>query len=301
MSEWGDLRYFLEVFRAGTLAGAAKRLRVEATTIGRRLTALERSLESRLFERTPGGFVLTAAGERVLEHATEMEAHMASIERKASGEDQKAAGVVRLATSENLSVGFLASRLAGFAERHRALTLELVTGTGAVDLLRGEADLALRVGPRMRPEQQSLIARKVGAVGLGVYASRAYLERHGEPDPKDGFAGHVLVGYGGALAEIGPNVWMREHASGATVSMRCNSMLGAARAVAVGAGVCVLPCFLADADAALQRVVPKPVLTHDLWLVVHPDLRQTARVRAVYDFLVELLRAERGTLRGAAS
>jgi len=297
VSEWGDLRYFLAVFRARTLAGAAKQLRVEGTTIGRRLTALERRLATRLFERTPDGFVLTAAGERVLEHATEMEAHMSAIERKATGEDRRVAGSVRLATSENFSVGFLASRLAPFLERHPALTLEIVTGTTAVDLLRGEADLALRAGPRMRPEQQSLIARKVCEAGFGVYASRAYVERHGS-DTKEGFVGHVLVGYGGALAEIGPSVWLREHASRATVALRCNSMLGATRAVAAGAGVSVLPCFLADPDPAIERLVSKPVLAHDVWLVVHPDLRTTARVRAVYDFLLELTGAEQGMLRG---
>jgi len=300
VSEWGDLRYFLAVFRAGTLAGAAKQLRVEATTIGRRLTALERRLATRLFERTPDGFVLTAAGERVLEHATEMEAQMDAIERKASGDDQRLAGSVRLATSENFSVGFLASRLPPFLERHPGLTLEVVTGTGAVDLTRGEADLALRAGPRMRPEQQSLIARKVCSAGFGVYASRAYVARHGSPVPKDGFAGHVLVGYSGALSEIGPSVWLREHASRATVALRCNSMLGATRAVAAGAGVSVLPCFLADPDPAIERLVSKPVLTHDVWLVVHPDLRATARVRAVYDFLLELMSAEQGMLRGEA-
>ena len=301
MSEWDDLRYFLAVFRARTLAGAAKQLKVEATTIGRRLTALERRLEARLFDRTPEGFVLTAAGERVLEHATEMEAHVSAIERKASGEDRKLAGSVRLATSENLSVGFLVSRLPPFLERHPALTVDVVTGTAAVDLLRGEADLALRAGPRMRPEQQSLIARKVCEAGFGVYASRAYVERHGSPVTKDGFAGHVLVGYGGALAEIGPSVWMREHAGRATVALRCNSMLGAARAVAAGTGVSVLPCFLGDPDPAMERVVSKPILSHDVWLVVHPDLRTTARVSAVYDFLVELIRVERSMLRGDAS
>jgi len=269
VSEWGDLRYFLAVFRARTLAGAAKQLRVEATTIGRRVTALERRLDTRLFERTPEGFVLTAAGERVLDHATEMEAHMVAIERKVSGEDKSLAGSVRLATSENLSVGFLASRLPPLFDRHPALALEIVTGTAPVDLSRREADLALRVGPRMRPEQQALVARKVADVGLGVYASRAYVERRGAPNVEDGFEGHVLVGYGEALSEIGPSVWLREHASRAPVAVRCNSMIGAARAVAAGIGASVLPCFLADSDPSLARVIPKPVLSHDLWLVVH--------------------------------
>lgn len=301
MSDWSDLRYFLAVFRARTLAGAGKRLRVEPTTIGRRLTALERSLEARLFDRTPDGFVLTAAGERVLDHAVEMEAQMAAIERKASGEDTRIAGDVRLATSENLSVGFLASRLAPFLEKHPGVALEIVTGTAAVDLLRHEADLALRVGARMRPEQLSLIARRVAQVGLGLYASSAYLARRGPPSVDNGCAGHVIVGYGEALADVGPSKWLQEHAREATVALRCNSMLGAARAVASGAGLCVLPCFLADAEPGIERVIPKPVLAHDLWLVVHPSPRAAARVRAVSDFLVQLVRSENDTLSGVRS
>jgi DNA-binding transcriptional LysR family regulator len=301
VSEWSDLRCFLAVVRARTLAGAGKQLRVEATTIGRRVTALERSLGVRLFERTPDGFVLTAAGNRVLEHAVEMEAQMAAIERKVSGEDEKVAGHVRLATSENLSVGFLARRLVSFIDKHPGVALEIVTGTPAVDLLRNEADLALRVGPHMRPGQHSLVTRKVAEVGLGLYASRVYLERRGPPSVKNGCVDHVVVGYGGALAEIDPNLWLEEHASEATVTLRCNSMLGATRAVASGAGMSVLPCFLADAEPGLERILPKPVLSHDLWLVVHPAPRAVARVRAVYDFLVELVRTERATLSGTRS
>lgn len=118
---------------------------------------------------------------------------------------------------------------------------------------------------------------------------------------KDGFASHALVGYAGTLAEITPSIWLREHAAGATVAMRCNSMLGVTRAVASGAGVSVVPCFLAEGDPAIERVFPKIVFAHDAWLVVHPDLRETARVRAVYDFLVELMRTERALLRGDVS
>jgi DNA-binding transcriptional LysR family regulator len=298
VSDWGDLRYFLAVFRARTLAAAGKQLRVEATTVGRRVTALERDLEARLFDRTPQGFVLTEAGERVLDHAIEMEAQVAAVERKVSGDKGKLAGGVRLATSENLSVGFLASRLQPFLDAHPTVLLDVETGTQAVDLLRREADLALRVGPRVRPEQQSLIARKLASVGLGLYASSGYLARRGHPSTKDGCAGHRVIGYCGELAEVGPSRWLRDHAHAATVALRANSMIGAARAVASGAGLGLLPCFVGDIEPGLERAIAEPVLTNDLWLVVHPELRDVARVRVLYDFLVELVRRESATLSG---
>ena len=299
MSEWSDLRYFLALEREGTLAGAARALKCESTTVGRRIAALEQSLGARLFDRKTDGFVLTIAGERILEHARAVETHVNEVERTAAGEDARVEGAVRLATSENLAVAFLLRVLAPLHERHPGIVLEVQTGVRPVDLLNREADLAVRVGPGMRPQQQSLVAKKLAAIGMTIYASASYVERYGTPRVGDGLAGHVVCGYCGDIAKIAPGEWLEEHAAKARVAMRASSMLCIARAVSAGVGLSMLPCFLGDTAPGLQRLAPPPLVSAEAWLVVHPDLQKTARVRAVIDFLVEAMELQGAALGGA--
>lgn len=299
MSEWSDLRYFLALAREGTLAGAARSLKCESTTVGRRIVALEQSLGARLFDRTTDGFVMTIAGERIVDHARVVETEMNAVERKAAGEDARVQGVVRLATSENLAVGFLLRVLAPLHERHPGIVLEVETGSRPADLLKREADLAVRVGPGMRPQQQSLIAKKLVTIGMTAYASASYLERHGVPRIGDGLARHVVCGYGGDIAKIPPGAWLDEHAAKARVAMRASSMLCITQSVSAGVGLSLLPCFLGDAIPGLQRLAPPPLVSTEVWLVVHPDVHKTARVRAVIDFLVEAMDLHGAALTGA--
>ena len=298
VSEWSDLRYFLAVARTGTLAGAARDLKVEATTVGRRLVALEQSLGARLFDRTTDGMVLTVAGERIVGHARRAEAEIQELQTKASGDDGRIEGTVSLATSENLAVGFLSRVLAPLHERHPGIVLDLSTGARAVDLFKREADLAVRVGPNMRPQQLTLTTRRLATIGSAVYASQAYLERHGAPRSDGGFAGHVVCAYGGELARIPQAKWIEEHAAKGRIVFRANSMLALARSIEAGVGLGVLPCFLGDTLVGTRRLT-EVVAPAEVWLVVHPDVARTARVRAVIDFLVEAMDLYGTALRGA--
>jgi DNA-binding transcriptional LysR family regulator len=298
VSEWSDIRYFLAVSRTGTLAGAGRELKVEATTVGRRLVAFEQALGARLFDRTTDGFVLTIAGERILENARHVEEQMLELERKACGEDAKLEGVVRLATSENLAVGFLLRVLAPIHERHPGIVLDVMTGAQPADLNKREADLAVRVGPNMRPTQQSLVAKKLVTIGMTLYASESYLERHGAPRLDQGLEGHVVCAYGGEIASIPPAAWLVDNGAKARVVLRINSMLGITRSVAAGVGLSLLPCFLGDAEPLLRRVSARPIVFSEAWLVVHPDIQRTARVRAVIDFLNEAMELHGEALRG---
>jgi DNA-binding transcriptional LysR family regulator len=298
VSEWSDLKYFLCVAKTGTLAGAARAMNVEATTVGRRLVALEQSLGARLFDRTPDGFVLTLAGERIVDHARRVEAEVQELERKAAGEDARLEGTVRLATSENLAVGFLSRLLAPLHERHPHIVLEMAMGSKPADLLKHEADLAVRVGPNMRPQQQTLVARKLCTLGMGVYAAESYVARHGEPRLDDRLEGHLIVTYGDELAAIPQAKWIEENGANGRVVLRSNSMLAVAKSIEAGVGVGMLPCFLGDNLVATRRLNAAPLCPTDAWLVVHPDLARTARVRAVIDFLVDAVTALQPTLRG---
>jgi DNA-binding transcriptional LysR family regulator len=205
---------------------------------------------------------------------------------------------VRLATSENLAVGFLQRLLAPIHERHPHITLELTTGPKAVDLLKREADLAVRVGPHMRPQQQTLVARRLCTFGMGVYVAESYVARHGEPRLDDRLAGHLVCAYGDELASIPQAKWTDENASAGRVVLRANSMLALAQSIAAGVGVGMLPCFLGDPLPATRRLNAEPLAPTEAWLVVTQELARTARVRAVIDFLVDAIALHEPALRG---
>lgn len=296
MPDWNDLRYFLAVSREGTLAAAARALKVDATTVGRRLAVLEEELGTRLFDRTPGGFVLTAAGRGIQGTVEGMETAVVAVERRASGEDARLEGVVRVTTTEAFAVHHLLPRFGPFRERHPGIEVQFLTDYGALDLSRREADVAVRLA---RPQDPRLVARKMGEIAISLYAAEDYLARRGMPDPATGCAGHDVIGYAGTAAKWPEAKWLSEVAASARVVLRCNSLLSVVAATGAGVGLGLMPCFKGDTEPGLRRLLP-PVaaLRRDIWLVVHPDLQQNARARAVLDFLAEVLQRERPLLAG---
>jgi DNA-binding transcriptional LysR family regulator len=287
MADWGDLRYFLELSRSGTLAAAARKLRVDYTTVGRRLAALEQDLGAKLFERTPEGLVLTEAGEGIRAAAEEMEEAALLVEQRALGADRKLAGAVRVATTEMLGQVVVLPAVRALHELHPQIRVDLATGANRLDLARREADVALRY---VRPESGDLVSRRVARVAEAAYASKGYLASHPRPAAESGLAGHDVV-----MLETRAQRENRiagEEPSNARIVLRTNNSLSLHRAVALGIGIGALPCYVGDADRELRRVFPEaPVELDDLWLVVHADLQRTSRVRAVIDALEARLEA----------
>ncbi len=292
MPDWNDLRHFLAVARSGTLAGAARTLKVAETTVGRRLQCLESSLGARLFDRTPEGYALTAAGEQMQPMAEQVESQMTDLERRVSGEDTRLAGPVRLAISESSAIGYLLPRLQPLLRRHPQLTVELFTGNVSANLLKREADLAIRVG--VRPTQKDLLARKVAEIGLTVYGSR---KRFPACRPTE-LARAPWIGFDSELTGIAADRWIASQIAPSQVAVRSNSYLAIAAACVAGLGLALLPCFVADQQLSLRRIVDPPALCSDMWLVVHPDLARSARVRALADFIVERMTADADLLSG---
>jgi DNA-binding transcriptional LysR family regulator len=294
--DWNDLRYFLTIAREGTLAAAARALEVDATTVGRRLAALEEELDSKLFDRTPAGLTLTDAGRGIRSAVEEMEAAALAVERRASGEDARLEGVVRITLTEAFAVNVLLPRFTPFRERHPGIQVQFLTDYGALDLARREADIAVRL---TRPQEDTLVARKVGEIAIAPYASEDYLERRGLPDPANGFAGHDVIGYADAAAKWPEARWLTESAPATHVAVRCNSVLSVVASTVAGLGVGMMPCMFGDQEPALRRVAPLVTsLRRDIWLVVHQDLQHNARVRATLHFLAELIHRERPLLSG---
>ena len=281
MFNWDDVRYFLTLQREGTLAAAGTALMLDPTTVGRRLVKLEEGLGARLFDRTPTGYVLTEAGHRLLPRAERIEREALGVERDVAGEDQKLEGVVRLTATEMLTTRFIAPHLRRFRERYPQIQLELQCTNLDVNLARREADIALRLA---RPTQEDLIIKRLSFIDLGLYASVDYADRFGLP--KDSLAGHQLILFANTRPFRRENDWIEARMDGAHVALRSDSVSAIYSATLAGTGIALLPCLVADNDRQLVRVpvegAPEP---RQIWQAVHKDLRDSARIRAVLEFI----------------
>lgn len=280
---WDDYRFILAVGRAGSLNGAAKRLAVSHPTVFRRINAIERALGARLFERARDGYTPTPTGEEVIAVAAEIETRIAATERRLAGLDARPSGRIRVTTVEPVLYGLLPPLLAKFRREHPGIVLELVTDNAVRDLSRREADVALRPGGK---PPDGLIGRKVGRIAAAVYRPRALrLPRGAGPEA---LVACDWVVPDDSLAHIGMAQWLRRQRYDERAVLRANSLLALRDAAAHGIGLAVLPCYLADDDRRLVRVgEPLDALAADLWLLSHPDLRRTERIRVFSEAMRE--------------
>jgi DNA-binding transcriptional LysR family regulator len=288
--DWDDLRHLRAALRAGSLASAARDLRVEHTTIGRRLTALEEALGTTLVVRTPTGLHATATGSEVAplldDIARAVEAIVALAHERRSH--------VRLATPSGFAVYF-AGAIAALRKAHPDVTLELVSGARLVDLQRGQADLAVRVGPVV---DKSLVARRVGVAGWALYGAPRYRARVGAPIDLDDLSGHDVIGFEGDMTTSPAGTWLETHAQGATIVLRSREMVDARDAAASGVGLAVLPCAIGDPHPMLERLTPTPIATQPMFLVSRRDARRSSAVRAVVKLVVDVLAQRAEELAG---
>jgi DNA-binding transcriptional LysR family regulator len=294
MLDWNDVQFFLAIHRAGTLAGAARALKVEHTTVGRRLGSMERSLGAKLFVRTPDGFHLTKMGEEIVPLAERAEALLLQIERIALADDDRAEGNVRITTSESFA-GLLGRWLAELRTKHPRITVELLTGNDRLDLTRREADIAVRFAPTL---EGNLVSRRVATMGWAPYASRDYVAARGSLPKSGDLSGHDVIGFNESLSQVPGALWLAERSSNANMVLRSGSLPAACNAAVGGLGIAVIPCFLGDAEPSLVQVLPAIEENRIAYLVVHPDLARVARVRVVLAFLVERFAENGPAMRG---
>lgn len=295
--DWDAMRDFLAVADTGSFSKAADRLRVSQPTLSRRVATLEEQIGAKLFVRTSRGLLLTDDGEDVLEGARRVESEMLAIARKADAAQQRLSGTVRVSLSEVLGSQWLPSRLASFHAAQPGLCIELVVDNRTLDLVRREADIALRL---FRPDQPDLVARKLGEVAIGMYASRDYLAGHGVPASAHSLKDHLLVGFGEAM--MGRNAAVQRLESmfrRENIIHRSTSNTGQLNAIRAGIGVGVHDCFVADECSDLVRILPDTI-NHlmEAWLVTHNDIRRSARIRAVLDFIAAEFTKDQDRLSG---
>jgi len=293
---WDDMRVFLALARSGTLATAARLVGQDATTVARRLQRLERALGLTLFEHTPAGHALTEAGHRLLAHAEAMEGGARAVQQESEAEGGGLAGTLRVSVSEGFGTWIVASRLARFAAAHSGVAVELIASSGFLNPSRREADIAIMLA---RPKGGPLIAARLTAYRLGVYAARAYLEATGPIAGIDELTRRRLIGYVPDLIYAPELRYLAEVDERLEPSLRSSSINAQAELIASGAGCGILPCFIGNAMPELTRVLRHEVtIERSFWLVVHRDVRRLARVEAFIAWLRAEIAALQETLLG---
>ena len=290
--QWDDLRFLLALHDAGSLASAARALKVDGSTVSRRLAALESALGAKLFARTPEGLKLNEHGECAVTVASQMNELARTLEATIGGADQAARGLVRVSVSEGFAP-LLYPALAGLRASHPEVHVEIVVASERADLARGDADIAIRL---FRETSGDLVVRKAATIGWSLYASRAYVARRGAPSIAS-LEDHDVIGFDGAAARSPGQRWLEAHGAKRIV-VRALGVVAARTAAASGMGVAVLPCFIAAEDDALERLVPDVLADSDAFLVVPAATKDIARVRVVLDALHEQLTEQAPRLAG---
>jgi DNA-binding transcriptional LysR family regulator len=284
---WDDARIFLALTRQPSLRAAARSLGIDQATVGRRLNALEAELGAKLFLRARDGYLLTAAGEAALGAARRMETAALELRSKIEGQDENPTGLVRVTSSDSIAAEYLLPAIARLQQRWPQIRVDLEVSAELLNLGRRQADIALR---NVRPDTPDLVVRRVAAWPVGLFASAAYLDRCGAPAPEDELRGHQLVAYGPYLAQAPAPTAADVPARHARIALAVNSSLLLRKAVAAGIGMGEMPVQMGEREG-LVRVWPgrHRARAHEVWLVMHPDLQRTARVRATAQCLAEAL------------
>ena len=297
--DWNNLRAFLAVARTGRLTAAAARLGADHATISRRVTALEASLRARLFDRSPTGYALTPHGESLMPRAEAMESLALAAQAEVGESDMRVTGAVRIGAPEGFGSYFLAPRMAALADRHPELEIQLVAIPGLVSLSKREADIAVTLSP---PREGRLLTRKLTDYRLSLYGAPDYLDARAPITTRADLGDHRFIGYIEDLLYAPELDYMEAPDVEIHVRLKSSNLIAQLQAAVAGAGLCVLPDFIAAHDPRLSRVLPDLVgLERSLWLVTHQDLKALARIRAVTDFMVEQVKGARPAFLGVAA
>jgi DNA-binding transcriptional LysR family regulator len=292
---WDDFRLVKAIADTRGLTGAAERLGVNHSTMFRRLGQIEDALGVALFERHRTGYALTTAGEEMVALAERMDDDVTAFARKLAGRELSPAGELRVTTSDSLLVHLLTPLFARFCGQCPDVRLDIILANQALNLSKRDADVAIRAGDS---PPETLVGRRVARIAWALYGRAADFPRAGAVD-LGSLDQRPWVSLGDDLAALKVVRFVREHVPPERVVYKVNTVLGLAEAVEAGVGVGHLPCFVADVRPSLVRLSPpEPRFAADLWLLTHPDLRHSARVRVFLDFLAAEIAGWRKLIEG---
>jgi DNA-binding transcriptional LysR family regulator len=283
--EWSDLRVVLAICRAGSLVGAGRLLSCSHTTVFRRINAIEERAEVRFFERLPSGYAMTDAGEVAKRFGERVEAEFLALSREVLGRDTEVSGNVVITAPEGIVSHILPPILLDFRREHPDVTFEVVESNAAFDLARREADIAIRA--TRKPPDDSL-GRRISTFRFAVYGNEDLLAATADAPLSE----QPWVGLQGTIAWLVPQVFKSTTKAEERMVYTTNAAAAAIEAVRAGVGVTLMPCYRCDPIGDLHRLAPPlPHLTMELWVLTHPALRHTARVKVLMRHLTEALRA----------
>ena len=292
---WDDFKLVRLIAEAKGLAGAAERLGVNHSTVFRRLGQLEEAIGTKLFERHRTGYALTAAGEEMAALAERMDDDVAGFARKLAGQVLSPAGELRVTTNDTLLTHLLTPLFARFCQQCPDVRLDVVLSNQALNLSKRDADVAIRATDT---PPETLVGRRAATLAWALYGRAADFPQPGTLDLPT-LSTHAWVALGDNLGAVKAARFVRERVAPERIVYKVNTVLGLTEAVEAGIGIGPLPCFIADARPALVRLAPpNPDFSTGLWLLTHPDLRHSARVRVFLDFLAAEIAKLRKYLEG---
>ncbi len=294
--KWDDLRVFLEVARQGSIHSAAKRLKLDHSTVCRRIDKLETHLSLKLLDRTRRGVVIRGEAKSLLKHIREMEKHASYLDDVVMHDDDAARQTVRVATMEGIASCYLARRLPALSKFSSKIDIELVSIPQTVDLSRKEADIFISF---YNPNNRGLKSALFGKFLLHLYCSSQYLRKYGMPGSLNDLQRHVFVGYIDELLAIHAVRWLDEVVLNPKMSFQSNSILAQRNAAAEGMGIVLLPTFVAAGVNGLQRVLPDQIsVRREIWVSVRTEQNHLARIKAVIQFMKHVINADTDFLMG---
>lgn len=290
--DWNDIRLLLTLQREGSLRATARILRVDVSTISRRLSAAESTLQTPLFIRTTNGYQATAAGLTFLEHAQNIHGHIHQMLHSTQNNAHSVSGTVRITSVDFISSLWLVKYLAGFQQQHPELYIELLNDNRDLSFGQSEADIAIRLA---RPKHDAaLFMRKVGEMGCAVYGH----SEHTLLAPED-WQQQTWLSYTEDLAHTPEMRWLQKLQLTKPVALRSNHLETLIQGCKNGIGLAILPCTFAK-EAGLKQLSDGPVVFRDIWLLSHRQTAQLARFEAVYQWLLQQLTEDAGLLRGTS-
>ena len=290
--EWNDLTVILAICRTGSLSGAARTLGLNHSTIFRKINTIEEKTGVRFFERLPDGYAMTDAGQTALRYAERIESEVHALSREVLGQDMRLQGKIRVTAPEGLTIYMAPKLFADFCRAHPEVSIDIVGGSSAVDLTRREADIAIRA--TSKPPDTSL-GKKVGDFRFAIYASPEYLKRMKDAPLQEQDWSMIT----GSVEWLVPLLWKKKTHGEQRVVFSSSNAIAVLNAAAEGMGCTMMPCYLGDVENRLVRVTNliEP-LTLEFWILTHPDLRHTARVKALMAYLYHALDKEKDLFEG---
>lgn len=281
--DWNDYQYFLKVALLGSLKETAAELGVNYSTVFRRINSLEEKMDVRLFERLKTGYVLTEAGEEILEQVQRIDEMLHDIDRKLLGKDIRLSGAIKISTTDTLGYYWLPPYIRQFKDAYPNIVLDIDIKTRFTNLSKREADIVI---PTVNEQPDYMVGRQLAPIIIGLYASKGYVELHGQPQKVSDLSSHSMLLPNEALAGLPFIKWLRRYVPSKNIVASSDKLTGLYKIAQQGLGIAPLPHYVGDSDSDLVKVMEVPKKYHrTIWILTHPDLRHTARIKAFMKFM----------------